>query len=92
MKKYNKLIISIVAVCAMILVSAYLMYAWTVNNSAEAASPSMFSVIEHCGYNSVVLVDNDTGVMYYCTSNGVNQNHLTLLVDAQGNPKLYNKN
>ena len=43
------------------------------------------------GYNGIVVVDTETNVMYWLSTGGYNCGTLTLLVDEDGTPKLYQK-
>lgn len=67
---------------------------FTVLNSMEnsneipaTGSDKMFKTVESYGSYGSVIVDQDTGVMYYRSNNSYGRGILTLLVDAEGNPK-----
>lgn len=50
-------------------------------------SEKMFKTVESYGSYGSVIVDQDTGVMYYRSNNSYGRGILTMLVDAEGNPK-----
>lgn len=49
---------------------------------------SMFVEVEE-GYNWKVVYDKETKVMYAVSNSGYNYGNFTLLVDENGNPKLW---
>lgn len=56
-----------------------------VNKSVEQ---ELFSMVEDFG-SGEVIVDNETGVMYWMSTGTYNNGTLTLLVDETGNPKIF---
>ena len=52
------------------------------------ADNSMFMVVSN-EINGEVLVDNATGVMYWVSDGGYNRGTLTLLVNADGTPRIW---
>ena len=50
--------------------------------------PALFSTVK-CYENGKVIVDNQTGVMYWLSAGTYNGGTLTLLVDETGNPKIF---
>lgn len=57
-------------------------------NENEPVEPTLFSVIENYE-DSKVIVDNETGVMYWLSYGGYNRGTLTLLVDETGKPRIF---
>jgi hypothetical protein len=58
-------------------------------NIVNADTGSMFTVVEHSfGYNYMVIYHNNTKVMYSRSLDG----HLTVLVDPDGSPMVYEGN
>lgn len=57
--------------------------------SAEGAVEQRFTVIWREGSSSVI-VDNETGVQYFY-HDGVKEAFMTVLVDTDGKPLVYNK-
>ena len=54
----------------------------------QSKEPTTFMLVEE--YNGFyTVVDSDTGVMYAVSSGGYNHGTLTLLVNADGTPKLF---
>ena len=58
-----------------------------VNKSVES---ELFSVIESYEIGNVI-VDNETGVMYWLSTGAYNGGTITLLVDETGNPKIFER-
>lgn len=57
------------------------------NINEPTVEPALFSTVE--GYaNGYIIVDNQTGVMYWLSTGTYNGGTLTLLVDEAGNPKI----
>lgn len=50
--------------------------------------PALFSTVKYYDYGNVI-VDNQTGVMYWLSTGTYNGGTLTLLVDETGNPKIF---
>ena len=50
---------------------------------------SIFKLYQHA-YGGDIIVDTETNVMYWESMGAYNSGSLTLLVDAEGKPKLYN--
>lgn len=82
-------VLMFIALVALIMCSLF-----TVLNSMEntseipaTGSDKMFKTVESYGSYGSVIVDQDTGVMYYRSNNSYGRGILTLLVDAEGNPK-----
>lgn len=57
-------------------------------NKSVEPEPALFSEIENYGIGRVV-VDNETGVMYWLSDGAYNRGTLTLLVDEAGKPKIF---
>ena len=56
----------------------------------SVAEPALFSTVEDYGIGSVI-VDNETGVMYWISRGTYNGGTLTLLVDETGDPKIFER-
>ena len=55
---------------------------------AEASSKSRFMEVEG-NFNYQIYADRETGVMYAVSAGSYNRGIFTLLVDANGNPLIY---
>ena len=78
----------------LLLFSLFILFSFCGCSSTTSASnqqQQMFDVVESYGSYGSVLVDTDTGVMYYRSNESNSRGQLTLLVDAAGNPKLYHR-
>lgn len=89
--KINKLLAIIV--CVLLLISGCIACdnpSANVSNSNVSASNSqgMFTKICRCG-DFYIVYDNETKVMYAVSNGHYNYGNLTLLVNADGTPKLY---
>ena len=49
---------------------------------------SVFKLVQSCSGGDLI-VDTETSVMYWLSTGAYNSGNLTLLVDSNGNPKLY---
>lgn len=56
-------------------------------NEAPATGSKMFETVESYGTYGSVIVDRETGVMYYRSNDNYGRGILTLLVTPEGNPK-----
>lgn len=84
MKKIIALFISI------ILIATLFFGCTTKEKETETANNSMFVVVEGKGIDVWRIVyDKDTKVMYAVSSGGYNGGNFTMLVNADGSPKLY---
>ena len=61
-----------------------------VAQTADESEPSRFTVVEKT-FTWLIVVDNETSVMYAVSNGSYNYGTFTLLVDADGNPLLYNE-
>lgn len=57
-------------------------------NANESVELELFSVVKSYEGGDVI-VDNETGVMYWISTGAYNHGTLTLLVDETGNPKIF---
>lgn len=57
-------------------------------NENESVEPALFSTVERYA-NGSVIVDNETGVMYWLSMGTYNGGTLTLLVDEAGKPRIF---
>ncbi|MFR2378866.1 MAG: hypothetical protein ACLS7L_05630 [Clostridium sp.] len=55
-----------------------------------ADAPSMFVKVEGCGAFNIVY-DRDTKVMYAVSSSSYNYGNVTILVNADGTPKVWTR-
>lgn len=60
-------------------------------STMEKEQPSTFMICEEYPSGDV-LVDRNTGVMYWISTSAYNYGTLTLLVNADGSPKIWNDN
>lgn len=56
----------------------------------RADAPSMFVKVEGCGAFNIVY-DRDTKVMYAVSSSDYNYGNVTMLVNADGTPKVWTR-
>lgn len=82
-------VLMFIALVMLIMWSLFTVLHSTENTSEIPATGSdkMFKTVESYGSYGSVIVDQDTGVMYYRSNNSYGRGILTLLVDAEGNPK-----
>ena len=60
------------------------------NNSTSDSTNRMFTIIPSAGTGAFYIVyDNETKVMYAVSNGDYNRGVLTMLVNADGTPKLY---
>ena len=73
----------------MVLIGLAMIFAGCSGEKAEASDKSRFMKIEGSSFEWSIYADRETGVMY-AVSNGVyNHGTFTLLVDANGDPLIY---
>lgn len=81
-------IIVFIGIVALILCNLYLVLSHLETSSEiPATGTKMFETIESYGSYGSVIVDQETGVMYYRSNNSYGRGILTMLVDAEGDPK-----
>lgn len=73
---------------ALLLCVSLLLTSCTANDTAEQAA-GMFETIESYGSYGSVVVDTHTGVMYYRSNAPDARGMLTLLVNADGTPRVW---
>lgn len=56
---------------------------------ADAEADNKYFMAVSYELNGMVMVDKETGVMYWASSNSYNRGNLTLLVNADGNPRIW---
>lgn len=61
-----------------------------INQEVDESEPSRFTIVEKAR-TWLIVVDNETSVMYAVSNGSYNYGTFTLLVDADGNPLLYNE-
>ena len=80
----KKILLIIMALLVVILLSG----CSTMEKIPEKERPTNFMVYEECG-SGAILVDRDTHVMYWVSTSTYNYGNLTLLVNADGSPKIW---
>lgn len=83
----KKILLIIMALLAVILLSS----CSTMEKIPEKEQPSTFMIYEEYG-SGVVVVDRDTHIMHWLSASSYNYGNLTLLVNADGSPKIWNDN
>ena len=81
----KKILLIIMALLAIILLSG----CSTMEKIPEKEQPSTFMIYEEYGSGDV-LIDRNTNVMYWISASSYNYGNLTLLVNADGSPKIWN--
>ena len=59
-------------------------------STEQVKNAPMFSTVERFE-NGMIIVDNETNVMYWMSIGAYNNGTLTLLVNEDGAPKIYNR-
>lgn len=59
-----------------------------VPNKEQEQELSMLMILKKY-YSGLILVDRETNVMYWMSNSAYNSGNLTLLVDQDGNPKIW---
>ena len=80
----KKILLTIIALLAVILLSG----CSTMEKIPEKEQSSTFMVYKEYGSGNV-LVDKDTRVMYWISTGAYNYGNMTLLVNADGSPKIW---
>ena len=62
-----------------------------VGRIADAESDNKYFMVVSYELNGMVMVDKETGVMYWASSGNYNRGNLTLLVNADGTPRIWKK-
>lgn len=83
----KKILLIIMALLAVILLSG----CSGMEKIPEKEQLSTFMIYEEYGSGDV-LVDRDTHVMYWVSASAYNYGNMTLLVNADGSPKIWNEN
>lgn len=83
----KKILLIIMALLTIILLSG----CSTMEKVPEKEQPSTFMICEEYPSGDV-LVDRNAGVMYWISASAYNYGTLTLLVNADGSPKIWNDN
>ena len=83
-KRTKKLTIGLI----MVLIGLAMIFAGCSGEKAEAYGKSRFMKIES-NFNWLIYADRETGVMYAVSTGVYNSGNFTLLVDANGDPLIY---
>lgn len=83
----KKILLIIMALLAAMLLSS----CSTMEKVPEKETPLTFMIYEEYDTGTVVI-DRDTHAMYWKSSGTYNNGNLTLLVNADGSPKIWNDN
>lgn len=89
-EKVMKKVILIFLTVSLVLVMSGCQRMDYVPETPKEKAPSSLLILETYGQGDIV-VDGDTHVMYWMSGGSYNRGTLTLLVDEDGNPKIWNE-
>ena len=72
----------------MVLIGLAMIFVGCGRRKAEASNKSRFMKVE-CGLEWNIYADRETGVMYAVSNGMYNHGNFTLLIDANGDPLIY---
>ena len=93
MKNIKTVVAVLLMVVLLVTLTVFLSFAIegsTAKGSAQAETESMFGIVEGGGFDTYrIVVDRSNGVMYWMSAGSYNSGNLTLLVDADGMPRIW---
>lgn len=96
MKNIKTIVAVLLMVVLFVTLAAFLGFAIedsTAKSSAQAETPEtegMFGIVEGEGFDPYrIIVDRSNGVMYWMSAGSYNNGNITLLVDADGMPRIW---